>query len=235
MASIEIHSNISSKFEKNHKPFILLPRHKRKDIVFRIKKDIEEQENILGGGFSSDLMFDEDVPNFKAQWFQIFFPGLRQDIFWNATIETAHSIFSEKISRTAKGRIDSMLTNEEYENECLTQLEPHEISATGEVLSFRVKKKDHVRYKKFGGLTYHEKLADLKSEIANEISPSIYEMFHHDYSCPYGIGLHIVVDVDGFDYEDIRQIITKFQSIGEPDWKASQSVSVEKLRQKEIC
>jgi hypothetical protein len=219
---------------KNHKPFISLPRHKRKDMVFRIKSDIKKEENIFGGGFSSYFMFDEDVPNFKAQWFRIFFLGLRQDIFWNVTIETAHCIFSEKVSSIAEDRINSMLTDEEYKNEFKTRLVPYEISATGEVLSFRLEERDCIRYKKFGGLTYAEKLLKLKNEIANEISPPIYEMFHHDYSCPYGIGLHIVVDVDGFDYEDIRQIITKFQAIDELDWQASQPVSVEKLRQKKI-
>jgi hypothetical protein len=206
------------------KPFSQLPKHKRKDGVFYLKKDIEKYKTIFGGEFSSYLMPD-DEPDFNAQWFPIFFLGTNPYTFWNAKIETAKSVFAEEVDTLAYKQIRSMLTDEEYakEFESIAPLFDKKIK------EFLYVSKEAIQYEKFGGLTYSEKLEKLKLEIIENNPPKVYEIFQHNYNYQSGIGLHIIANVDGINRAVIKEIIGKFRSIGEINWKSSQVVPLENL------
>jgi hypothetical protein len=198
---------------KKPTPFYQLPKHRRKDQVFYLKKDIEKYKSIFGGEFSSYLLPD-DEPDFKAQWFPIFFLGHDSYTFWNAKIQTAKSVFADEVDKLAFQQIRPMLTDEEYE------------------ASFPIiygLDQEPMKHKQFGGLTYKEKFEQLKLENIENKPPKIYETFQHDYKYSSGIGLHVIVDVDVINRNIIKEIIEKFRSLGEINWKSSQEVPLQNL------
>lgn len=219
---------MSHRFIKKYKPFIELPKHRRKDTVFYLKKEIERNSEIFGGEFSSYLM-PEDEPDFNTQWFPIFFLGIGQYTFWNARVETARNAFADEVEILAYKRIMSMLTPEEYEAGFSIKYEPATISNTGKVLSYHVVRQEPIKYEKLGGLTVEEKMIVLKFEIVDKTPPKIYEIFRHDYTYRSGIRLHIIVDADVINREVIECVIAKFRSLGEMDWQSPQSISSETL------
>jgi hypothetical protein len=208
---------------KKSKPFYQLPKHKRKDAVFYLKKDIKKYETIFGGEFSSYLM-PNDEPDFKAQWFPVFFFGIDSYTFWNAKIETAKNAFANEVDKLASQKIESMLTDEEYKASFSIRLEPSENKK-----SFHAIEQEPRKHEKFGGLTYQEKFEQLKSEIVENEPPKIYEIFQHDYSYRSGIGLHIIVNVDAINRAVIKKTIATFRSLGEINWKSSQEVPLQDL------
>ena len=54
-----------------------------------------------------------------------------------------------------------------------------------------------------------------------EPPPTIHERFQLDRRYAYGIGLHMVLDVDVIDRTAIEQAITQFREMGETDWQAA--------------
>lgn len=224
---------MSRKLNKPKPFFYQLPKHKRKDGVFYLKKDIEKYKTIFGGEFSSYLM-PNDEPDFNAQWFPIFFLGTNPYTFWNAKIETAKNAFADEVDTLSYKLIHSMLTDEEHAKE-LESIAP---LFDKKIKEFIYVSKEPIRYEKFDGLTYTEKREQLKLEIIDNNPPKIYEIFQHNYKYRSGIGLHVIANVDAINRVVIKEIIEKFRSLGEINWKSSQEVPLQNLvpiRNDEFC
>jgi hypothetical protein len=208
---------------KKPKPFCQLPKHKRKDYVFYLKNNIKKYKSIFGGEFSSYLMPD-DEEDFNAQSFPVCFLGTDPYTFWNANIGTAKSAFADELDSLVYKQVRPMLTDEEFEASFSIRLQP-----TEEKRTFTVINQDPMKHEKFGGLTYEEKCEQLRLEIIENNPPKIYEIFEHDYKYQSGIGLRIIANVDGINRAIIRELIEKFRSLGEANWKSSQAIPVENL------
>jgi hypothetical protein len=122
-----------------------------------------------------------------------------------------------------------MLTPEEHSAKSTMEFEPAEFSNTGKVLGYRLIEQQKMQYEKFGGLTFFEQWEKLESEIVREAPQTIHELFQLYRRYAYGIGLHIVLDVDVIDRTAIEQAITRFREMGETDWQAANSVPRERF------
>jgi hypothetical protein len=217
-------------FKKKRPPFISRPRHKRSDEVIRLKGQIKRDANEYGGLFTSHLILDEPGrPDLYSQWFDFYFPGLDRFTIWNATIVTARKAFWDAAHEFAYQRTAAMLTPEENTAESIMEFKPADFSNTGKILSYELIERKELQYEQFGGLTFFEQWQKLESEIVREAPPTIHERFQLDRRYVYGIGLHIVLDVDVIDRHAIEQAITRFREIGETDWQAANPVARERL------
>jgi len=218
------------RFTKKHSPFMTLPRHKRSDEVIYLKGQIKRNADEYGGLFTSHLVLDEPGrPDLYNQWFDFYFPGLDRFTIWNTTIVTARKAFWDAAHELAYQRTAAMLTPEEHAAETMMEFEPEEVSNTGKILSYRLIERNELEYVQFGGLTFAEQWTKLESEIVREAPPTIHESFRLDQRYAYGIGLHIVLDVDVIDRIAIEQAITQFREMGEIDWQAANPVMSERL------
>lgn len=222
---------MTRRIPKKRPPFITLSQHKRRDKVIRLKGRIKRDAGEYGGLFTSHLILDEpDRPDLYNQWFDFIFLGQDRFTIWNAVIITARQSAWYAAHGLAYKRMKSMMTPEEksaWEN--LPMFGPSEVSSTGKVLSYTLTKQKEMRFKSFGDLSFYEQWEKLESEIIRDEPPTIYESFRLDRSYAYGIGLHIVLDVDVIDRVTIEQAIAKFREIGETDWQATNPVPRERL------
>jgi hypothetical protein len=179
--------------------------------------------------FTSHLVLDEpDRPDLYNQWFDFIFLGQDRFTIWNAVIITARQDAWDKARGLAYKRIIAMMAPEEQSAwRDLKLFEPAKISGVGKVFSLR--KWKSMRFKSFGDLSFYEQWEKLESEIIRDEPPTIYESFRLDRSYAYGIGLHIVLDVDVIDRAAIEQAITRFREIGETDWQAANPIPRERL------
>jgi hypothetical protein len=215
------------RFEKKHRPFISLPRHKRNDVFIKLKGEIKREVKSYSGMFTSPLVLDESR---ESQWCDFYFLGLDKFTIWNAEIITAKQALDDAVSDLAYSRTFEMLTPEELDVECKIEYEPADrCSKTGKLLTYRMIRREPKHYAKFGGLTFSEQKQKLKSEIIEKTPPTIYESFQIDFSYRYGIGLEIVLDADAIHRKEIEQAIMKFRELGEKNWQAPNPVPRERL------
>lgn len=224
-------SNKTHRYAKKRPPFFTLSQHKRRDEVIRLKGRIKRDSNEYGGMFTSHLVLDEpDRPDVYNQWFDFLFIGQDRFTIWNAAIITAQQAAWDAAHGLAYERMMAMMTPEEKSAwNSLELFEPAEVSSTGKVLSYTLTKRKAMRFKSFGELSFFEQWEKLESEIIRDEPPTIYESFRLDRSYAYGIGLHIVLDVDVINRAAIEQAITRFRVIGETDWQAANPVPHERL------
>jgi hypothetical protein len=190
-------------FEKKRRPpFVTLPRHKRGNAVIRLKGKIRRDAVEFGGRFTSeDGLNLSDGHDFRSQWFDFYFPGTSRFTLWNAVLVTARLAFWEAVHEKAFGQAYAAFNDSE--------------SDRGRA--------------PFGGRTVREQVDFLEAKIIQENPPTIRESFSLDRSYVYGIGLHIVMDVDVIDRSVIETAIDRFFAIGETDWVSPGPVSRDRL------
>jgi hypothetical protein len=198
---------------KKRPPFVTLSQHKRRDEVIRLRGRIKRDAGEYGGMFTSHLILDEpDRPDLYNQWFDFLFLGQDRFTIWNADIITAQQAAWDDAHGAAYERMMTMMTPEEQSAwNVLEFFEPAKVSSTGKVLSYTLSKRRHMKFKRFGDLTFYEQWEKLESEIIRDEPPTIYESFRLDRSYAYGIGLRIVLDVDVIDCPAIEQAINRFR------------------------
>ncbi|MES2298031.1 MAG: hypothetical protein V4582_13385 [Pseudomonadota bacterium] len=183
-----------------------------------------------GGRFSSHLVLDESGrPELYKQWFDFCFPGTDRFTIWNASVVTARLAFWDEANDIAYRRTAAMLTREELEEDSRIEFLPAERSSTGKILTYQWADRERKRFPQFGGLTFHEQWQKVEAQIVRDEAPAIHESFKLDRSCAYGIGLHIVLDVDAIDRTSIDVAIDRFLAVGESDWEAPRPVPRDRL------
>lgn len=221
---------MSHRFQKKRPRFVDLPRNKRGNAVIRLKGKMRRDAAEYGGTFTSHLVLSEPGrPDIYNQWFDFYFPGKDRFTLWNASIRTAKMAFWDAAHDLAYQRTAAMLTPEENEEDSKMEFEPASKSSTGKILTYTLVEKEKVRYDKMGGLTFHEHWEKLDFEIVRNEPPIVYESFKLDKSYVYGIGLHIVLDVEVIDRAAIEAAIGKFQELGETGWQSTIPVPRERL------
>jgi len=211
-------------------PFVTLPRHKRNSAVIRLKGEMRRNAAEYGGRFTSHLVLNEPGrPDLYNQWFDFNFPGTDRFTLWNACIVTARQAFWEKASDIAYTRAAALLTPEEHEKDSRMEFVPADRSRTGKILTYKMVERERMHFEQFGGLTFNEQWEKLESEIVSNERPPIHESFELDRRYVYGIGLHIVLDVDVINRTAIETAMDRFFALGETDWVSPDPVPRDRL------
>jgi len=215
---------------KRRLPFSMLPRHKRREAVIRLKGKIRRDATEYGGHFTSHLVLNEPGrPDLYNQWFNFYFPGTDKFTIWNAYFITARKAFWNKLQDIAFNRAYAQLTAQEREENFKWEFVPAERSNTGKILTYKLAERQPMRFEQFSGRTFREQWHKLESEIARDEPPLIYESFKLERGYVYGIGLSIVLDVDVINQVTIESAIERFIAIGETDWTSSEPVPTHRL------
>lgn len=90
---------MSGPHPKRRPPFTALPRHRRSDVVIRLKGKLRRDAVMYGGRFTSWHVLPD--PEVSCQWFDFHFPGSDRFTFWNAAMITARQAFLDAVCRQA--------------------------------------------------------------------------------------------------------------------------------------
>lgn len=206
----------------------LSPR-KRANAVVKLRNKIRIRKPLLGGRFFGGLdLIDMERPWQYKQDAQVYFCGTDKRVFWNAYIFTANKEFWEKTSELAREKAWAMLSEEERDQESVTNFVPCEYDAWGYPTSFSWERKTYT-YPQFGDLTYRDYKAKLEAEIIVNEPPEVYESFKVDRQFEAGIGLYVVVGADYIDREVVERVIDRFFEVGETDWQSDTPVPRDRL------
>jgi len=215
---------------KRRPPFSILPRHKRREAVIRLKGKMRREAAEYGGRFTSRLVLNEPGrPDLYNQWFDFYFPGTDRFTIWNARFITARKAFWEKVRDIAYIRADALLTPQEREANSKWEFVPAERSSTGKILTYKLAEREEMCFEQFAGRTFREQWRKLESEIARNEPPLMHESFKLERGYVYGTGLSIVLDVDVINQAAIEAAIERFIAIGETDWTSPEPVPANRL------
>lgn len=210
---------------KRHPPFVTLPRHKRSHEVVLLKGRMRHEAGEYGGRFSSHHVLNEPGrPDLYNQWIDVYFPGTNRFTIWNAEIVTARRAFWDAVHHEACSRAYAKLGDGELSSEAKLEFEPADYSRTGKVVSYRLVRREPVRYAKFDGRTLSEQIELLETQIIRDEPPVIYESFKLDMRYAYGIGLQIVLDVDVINQASVEAAIDRVFAAGEIEWASADPV-----------
>lgn len=217
---------MSYRHRKRRRPFVTLARHKRGDEVIRLKGKMRRNSAEYGGRFASHLLLNEPGrPDLYNQWFNFHFPGTDRFTIWNAEIVTARKAFWDTAHNEAFSRAWAQLEDCDLDKESRLEFEPADYSHTGKVLTYRMVKREPVRYAQFDGRTLSEQADLLEAKIIRDEPPIVHESFRLDRSYAYGIGLRIVLDLQVINQAAIETAIDRFLAAGQTDWASPEPVS----------
>ena len=112
-----------------------------------------------GGRFTSHLVLNEPGrPDLYNQWFDFYFLGMDRFTIWNAEIVTARQAFWDAAHNEASSRAYAALGDADLDREPKLDFEPADVSRTGKVLTYRIVKREPVRYVQFDGRTLSEQI-----------------------------------------------------------------------------
>jgi hypothetical protein len=210
-------------FRKKFIPFTHLPRRKRRELYIRLRWRIRRTAATYGGDFTNHQVLTEPGrPSLFNQWADVYFCGGDGITIWNAEVITTTCAFWDKVDDLAHTRAWGMLTAAEQEQEVKFEFKPVWV---GGRKCFEMVQREEICYPQFGGLTYHNYLDQLADEIIQSDPPPVVEEFVTDSAYRYGIGLHMVINVDEINISTIEQSIHRFRAGGETDWRAESPVS----------
>jgi hypothetical protein len=204
---------------KKSTPFSKLPRHKKKDLYFRLKKKIEKTKSSYGQNFTSHLLLNEkDRPTIFNQWFDFYFLGLDGETIWNTVIYTANQAYWDAINDLAFKEADRLCPSDKNFNidDFLIPVYDKQI---GKKLHYIMKEQEIEP--KLNNLTHSEFVENYSIKLIHEDKGNttpIFESFKINKHYRYGIGLYAIVDVPEINAETIETMIAKFRSIGEKNW-----------------
>lgn len=218
---------------KNKKitPFSKLARHKKKDLYFQLKKKIKQTASDYGENFTSPLILNEkDRPEFFNQWFDFYFLGLDGVTIWNAVLYTANNTYWDAIRDLAYEESYRLCPKKDDDFDFKSFFIPVYDEKTGKKLHYTIRESE--KKPSLDNLTRAEFVEKYSSKLIHEDkgdTAPIFESFTINKKYRYGIGLFAVVDVPCINAEVIEEVIKKFRSIGEQNWKSPTPVDRSKL------
>lgn len=213
-----------SSSDRARRPFVTLPRHRRRSLVIRLQGRMLRNAHYTGSTlFDSDhLLINPEEPNRLHGWVDVVFPGLDRFTLWNAAFITTEMAKSDLASEQAHEQISAGLVaaNETYGSRWTTHLIPRK--RAGERRMYRMAFAPEKHYDCLDGQTYSQACEALEQSLMQSL-PTPPERFEVDRSYAYGIGLNAVVDVVSLDAAAIEQTIARFRALGEEGWIAEVS------------
>jgi hypothetical protein len=206
---------------RTSRPFVSLPRHRRRSLVIRLQGRMLRNAHYTGStAFDShQLLIDPEEPDRLHTWVDIVFPGLDRFTLWNAELITTQMAKLDLASNHAYEQISAQLAaaNETYETRYTTHLIPRK--HPGEQRMYRMEFAPEKHYDCLQGLTFSQARETLEESLMQSL-PTPPERFEIDRSYAYGIGLHAVVNAANLDTAVIEQTIARFRALGEKNWVA---------------
>lgn len=215
-------------FRQKRRKFMSLSRKKRRQLIFELRTRIRQEASYNGGRFAShQVIEDPDLPENYTQWADFHFLSRDKFVCWNAELLTAKAAFWDAVENVAWDKAYAALGDDIREPKM--EFRPASRSPSGEILSWEWIEKEPVRYDQFEGRTLQEEINRLAAAIVREEPPTIYEQFELNHTYAFGIGLHIVADVDVVDRATIEASIDRFMELGEVEWRSSIPVPRDRL------
>lgn len=188
-------------------------RYKRNYI--EIKNSIRKWKADLGGLFDS-----HGIITGENQWIDFYFLGKKKRIIWNADIITAKLAYEDKLKDIAYEELDNILGPGWFSK---YQLFAKPIKISKDRYELPPLERKHI--KELGGLTWTEWLDKRKKELADTGKYPVYESVKIDTRYKFGIGLHIVKNIDGISIDTINNFIKEFLAHGEQEYRASEPLT----------
>lgn len=222
---------------KRPPPFVTLARHRRSDLVMRLRREMRDQAPDCGGRFASDYLLHEPHRASQPynQWFDFRFPGADRFTIWNACAVSARKVFWDTVHGCAQERAAALLTAQELEQSETMALVPIERSDPGTPQRYKMVKRKPLPLAQFGGLSLNEQVRKLEAQIVRTEPPAIHESFSMERSGIDGIGLRMVLDAELMDRATIEAAIDRFLAGAETGWTAPAPVPRERLPQVSEC
>lgn len=179
-------------------PFSQQSRRRQRAAYIELKNNIRRASAIIGGAFHT-----HDFLHGRNGWADVFFPGYKAPVFYNAALQTTRTAFKEAVWDAAWER--SYALAPDIEPSLLDRMVKDPVSG-----NYVVPEREPVRYPALSGLTRMEWVQAQLPLIADEGTIQVYEEWtlHRDYS--YGIGLHATLDVPYLTIAAINSFIERF-------------------------
>ena len=200
---------------KKQRSFRELPKSRRAEEGFRLRREIARTRDLYGGRFTSDMLPESKTGRRDEQWFDFLFVGRHKYEIYNASIITAHMAFWEEIESRASERMRWRLSRDRRER----------MSSDGHHEDALIP----LQYYRSNGLTINEHTRQFERDILKHDPPEIYESFRLDHSFRYGTGLDIIVDADFLTIDTINQSLDRFLLLGQKNWQSAAPISRERL------
>ena len=212
-----------SSTRRSTRPFVNLPRHRRRSLVIALQSRMLRNAHYTGSALfdSHHLLINPEEPDRLHAWVDVVFPGmLDRFTLWNAEFITTQVAKRDIARNLAYADIDDKLktVGETYDPSWTTHLIPP--SQPGGQRMYRMEFAPEKHYDCLDGQTYRQ-ACDAREEQLMQTLPEPPERFEIDRSYAYGIGLHVVANVATFDTATIEQTIGRFRALGEKDWMAN--------------
>lgn len=173
---------------KKRKYYNSLSHRRRKQIHFRVKRDILRAAPVLGG-----LFYTHDYLHGKNGWIDCYFLGKGKFTFYNCALETTRYAYKEAVSDAAWQAADELLP---YDHDWLFRRPKSQL--------------DNAKHVEFGGFTRFEWYEHEMQRLADTCTIQVFEKLslHHDYH--FGVGLHATIDVPYLTVDSINNFICQF-------------------------
>ncbi len=198
------------------KRFIDLPRNKKADMAFQVKKDIEESPYSYYSNTQYDL-------NPTLQYDDITFISKKdKHIFYNTSIITSGIRYYDTKLSNAHSEIKKLMNNgNEIDHDTI------EFEETGN--GYSILKPVVKNYNSLGNISKRE----FVKKYTQEYDFDVFEEFKLDYSYKYGIGLDMVIDTEFLTPDIITLYINAFLANGETNFKSNNPcVNFDKIKAK---
>lgn len=204
------------------RPFVSLPRHRRRSAVIALHGRMMRHAYYTGSTLfdSNQLLINPEEPDRLHTWVDIVFPGLDRFTLWNADFITTEMAKHDLASSRADAEISAKLeaAGEVYEPSMTLHLIPRKRPGAPRMYRMEFAPEEH--YDCLNGQTYRQASEALEKHLMQSL-PTPHERFEIDRGYAYGIGLHAVVDVATLDTVAIEHTIARFRALGEKAWTAA--------------
>jgi hypothetical protein len=229
-------------------PFCNLSKTKRRAEWYKTRREIENDRDRFQSRFTSLYYLNEPgcpeckgchdydvcVPGTQAccQSHDFNFLGKQKHEVWSAEMITARREFWDTVNNMAFERAWAMLSREEQDKDVENSMGediPCMWDHNGKVLLYENKENPPIIFPQFGGLSFYDYTVQLEREIVEKEPPEIYECLELDYSCTWGLGLKIILDVSIITVPLVMQTIDRFFEMGQKPWKSEMPVARDSL------
>lgn len=187
----------------------------------RLRSKIRRTAKDYGQNFTSPLILNEPGrPALCNQWFDFYFLGLDGVTIWNTVLYTANNAYWDAVRDLAFEESYRLCPKNEEDTDLDTLFIPVYDQVTGRKLHY-IMREPTVK-PALNNRTRFQFVEECGSKLIREDTGDtapVFESFAIDTSYRYGIGLMAVVDAPEINAETIEEMIEKFRSIGERNWK----------------
>ena len=195
--------------------FIDLPRHKRRDIVIRVKNYIRQQNGKPSSLFWTDYDWDNHLKS-GGGFFYLSFLGSNPWTYWWACFYTKKAALESILDDMADREFRRQISEEDrqFYDEALSDCFRMDKSKAWTMLDNAKLDKLDMPLSSLGGLSVTDFTKQARHRLEKN-PPQIYEEFWVKKDYPAGIGLSAIIDTEILDVPSVESAIKRFLAQGE--------------------